>query len=175
MNSIIELTGTITETPRLILRPFVEEDAEAIFLMNSIPEILTYIPQDPLTSIEEARDVFHHIINASYQEFGFGRWAVHHKQDNKIIGFCGPKYIPEYDKVEIGYRYLPEYWGKGIGYEAAQAAVNTLKPQFDIDLIIALILHGNTGSEAIAKKLGMSIHEESEYLGSKVHVYQMAL
>ncbi|WP_144214151.1 GNAT family N-acetyltransferase [Shewanella donghaensis] len=165
----------ITETPRLILRPFVEEDAEAIFLMNSIPEILTYIPQDPLNSIQEAKDVFHNIINATYKEFGFGRWAVHHKEDNKVIGFCGPKYIPEYDKVEIGYRYLPEYWGKGIGYEAAQAAVNILKPQFDIELVIALILHGNVGSEAIAKKLGMSIHEENEYNGAKVHVYQMAL
>ena len=175
MNNVITPTHIIAETPRLILRPFVEEDAEAIFLMNSIAEILTYIPQEPLKNIAEAKDVFHCIINATYKEFGFGRWAVHHKEDNKVIGFCGPKYIPEYDKVEIGYRYFPEYWGKGIGYEAAQAAVDILKPQFNIDIVIALILHGNTGSEAIAKKLGMSIDEENEYLGAKVHVYQMAL
>lgn len=175
MSNVIKPTAIITETPRLILRPFVEDDAEALFLMNSIPEILTYIPQEPLTSIAEAKEIFTSIIQADYQKHGFGRWAVHHKEDNKVIGFCGPKYLPEYDKVEIGYRYLPEYWGKGIGNEAAQAVVDTLKPQFDIDLVIALILHGNTGSEAIAKKLGMSIHEESEYLGSKVHVYQMAL
>jgi ribosomal-protein-alanine N-acetyltransferase len=170
-----QLPAIITETDRLILRPFNEGDFESIFLMNSIPQVLTYIPQNPLTDIAQAEAVYHNIILAAYEEHGFGRWAVHHKQDDKVIGFCGPKYISEYNKVELGYRYFPEYWGKGIGYEAAEATVKTLKPQFDIDLIIALILHGNTGSEAIARKLGMSIHEQNEYHGAKVNVYQMAL
>ena len=170
-----KLAEIITETDRLILRPFNEGDFESIYLMNSIPEVLTYIPQDPLTDISQAEEVYHNIIMSAYQEHGFGRWAVHHKQDDKVIGFCGPKYIPEYDKVELGYRYFPEYWGKGIGFEAAEATVKTLKPQYNIDLVIALILHGNIGSEAIAKKLGMHIHEENEYQGAKVHVYQMDL
>lgn len=165
-------TEIITETNRLILRPFTEPDIPALFLMNSVPEMLTYIPMEPFTHEAQAADIYHNVILADYAKHGFGRWAVHHKDDNKVIGFCGPKYLPEFNKVELGYRYFPEYWGQGIGYEAAQAAVDTFQPKFNIDLFIALILHGNQGSEGVAKKVGMSLFEQSEYLGHKVHVYQ---
>jgi ribosomal-protein-alanine N-acetyltransferase len=165
----------IIETERLILRPFVQEDVASLFLLNSITEILTYIPGEPFTQLEQAQQIFDDVIQKNYQEHGFGRWAVHHKADNKVIGFCGPKYLPEFDKVELGYRYLPEYWGQGYGYEAAKASLDIFKPVYGIDLAIALILHGNTGSEAIATKLGMSILEQSEYMGHKVHVYQKML
>ena len=165
----------IVETDRLILRPFNEQDVPSLFLLNSIPEILTYIPTTPMADLSQAQAVYDNVIKVDYQQHGFGRWAVHHKTDNKVIGFCGPKYIPEYDKVELGYRYLPDYWGKGIGYEAAQATLDTFKPLFNIKLAIALILHGNIGSEAVAKKVGMSLFEENEYCGYKVHVYQTLL
>ncbi|UJF23519.1 GNAT family N-acetyltransferase [Shewanella sp. OMA3-2] len=165
----------IVETERLVLRPFTANDVHSLFLLNSLPDILTYIPMDPFTEESQAADIFENVIKADYQQHGFGRWAVHHKVDNRVIGFCGPKYLPEFDKVELGYRYFPEYWGKGIGYEAAQAALNTFKPLHGIELAIALILHGNVGSEAVARKVGMSVFEQSEYCGHKVHVYQCDL
>ncbi|MCL1068772.1 GNAT family N-acetyltransferase [Shewanella olleyana] len=169
------LPDNIVETERLIIRPFNENDVEAIFKMNSTLEMLTYIPQEPLTDISQAKDVFVDFIQAEYDSRGFARFAVYHKQDDKVIGFCGPKYLPEFDKVELGYRYFPEYWGKGIGTEAAQAVIDILKPMFEIDQVIALILHGNVGSEAVAKRVGMSVLEQGEYQGHKVHVYQKVL
>jgi ribosomal-protein-alanine N-acetyltransferase len=172
---MVDENSIIAETERLILRPFTISDVPSLFLLNSIPEILTYIPAEPMTQESQALEIFENVITADYQLHGFGRWAVHHKADNKVIGFCGPKYLPEFDKVELGYRYLPEYWKKGIGYEAAQAAINTFKPLHGIELAIALILHGNVGSEAVAKKVGMSVFEQSEYYGHKVHVYQRDL
>ncbi|MCL1142648.1 GNAT family N-acetyltransferase [Shewanella gaetbuli] len=165
----------ITETDRLILRPFTAADIQALFLMNSIPEMLKYIiPSTPLTDLSQAADIYHNVIKADYTKHGFGRWAVHHKADNKVIGFCGPKFLPEYNKVELGYRYFPQYWGKGIGYEAAQAAVDTFD-QFNIELFIALIIDGNLGSEKVAKKVGMTLFDQDEYQGHKVHVYQRIL
>lgn len=165
----------ITQTDRLILRPFTQEDIPALFMMNSIEKMLTYIPMEPFTDESQADEILNNVILTDYAKYGFGRWAVHHKQDNKVIGFCGPKFLPEFNKVELGYRYFPEYWRQGIGFEAAQAAVNTFQTQFNIDLFIALILHGNVGSEGVAKKLNMSIFEQNEYMGHKVHVYQRIL
>jgi [ribosomal protein S5]-alanine N-acetyltransferase len=147
----------------------------SLFLLNSIPEILTYIPTAAFTEMDQAQAIFDEVLQKEYRERGFGRWAVHHKDDDKVIGFCGPKYLPEFNKVELGYRYLPEYWGKGIGYEAAQATLDTFKPLHGIEEAIALILHGNLGSEAIAQKVGMALFAEDEYFGHKVHVYQTAL
>ncbi|NKF51641.1 GNAT family N-acetyltransferase [Shewanella sp. WXL01] len=165
----------ICETERLLIRPFNQHDIESLFLMNSNQEMLTYIPTKPFTELKQAQTLFDDVICADYRKHGFGRWAVHHKADNKVIGFCGPKYIPEFDKVEIGYRYFPEYWRKGIGFEAADAVLATCKPLHNLDEIIALILHGNEGSEAVARKVGMSILKQAEYFEHKVHVYHKNL
>lgn len=160
----------IAETERLLIRPFQVEDAEALFLLNSIPEILTYIPAEPFTDVAQAQAMLVNVIFEDYERRGFGRWAVEHKQDGKVIGFCGPKYITEYNEVELGYRYLPEYWGQGIGVEAATAAL-TAFPTFGIKEAIALILEGNLGSEAVAKKVGMQLREPNVFMGHKVNVY----
>jgi [ribosomal protein S5]-alanine N-acetyltransferase len=166
--------NAIIETPRLILRPFEAKDVEAIFLMNSIPEVLTYIPHDPLTDIVQAQKVLTEMIYKDYDTHGFGRWAVEHKLDGRVIGFCGPKYIPEMDEVELGYRYLPQYWGQGIGYEAASAALGEF-PRFGISEAIAMILEGNLGSEGVARKVGMYWREHNDYMGHRVNVYHKRL
>lgn len=164
----------ITQTERLIIRPFTEQDIDALFLMNSIPAMLKYIPTAAFTSREQAEALFHNVILQDYQQRGFGRWAVEHKADNKVIGFCGPKFIPEFNEVELGYRYFPEYWGMGIGSEAAQAALKAF-PQFGIDKTIALILEGNVGSEGVAKRVGMHWREQNEFMGHRVNIYAKVL
>ena len=116
----------ITETERLILRRFTAEDKHAVFQLNSIPEILTYIPGEPMSSVDQAETILKDLVFPGYEKFGFGRWAVEHKADNKVIGFCGPTFVQEFNEVELGYRYLPEYWGTGIGFEAANAALSVI-------------------------------------------------
>ena len=164
----------IIQTERLLLRPFNEQDVDALYLMNSNPAMLKYIPFAPFTDREQARALFHNVILQDYQQRGFGRWAVEHKADNRVIGFCGPKFIPEFNEVEIGYRYFPQYWGKGIGTEAAEAALSVF-PQFGIKQTIALILEGNLGSETVAKRVGMYWREHSEFMGHKINVYAKIL
>jgi RimJ/RimL family protein N-acetyltransferase len=164
----------ITETERLILRRFTAEDKHAVFQLNSIPEILTYIPGEPMSSVDQAETILKDLVFPGYEKFGFGRWAVEHKADNKVIGFCGPTFVQEFNEVELGYRYLPEYWGTGIGFEAANAALSVI-PSFDINHVIALILLGNRGSEALARKVGMTERGRDSFMGHKVNVFEKQL
>lgn len=164
----------IAETDRLILRHFDERDTQALFLLNSLPEVLTYIPGAPMTSLSQASDILENVILANYRELGYGRWAVEHKADGKVIGFCGPKLITEFNEVELGYRYLPQYWGKGIGFEAGTAALARFK-DYDIHEAIALILLGNKGSEGVARKLGMVERNRDKFMGHKVNVFHKVL
>lgn len=164
----------ITQTERLIIRPFTAQDIDALYLMNSNSAMLKYIPTDPFTDREQAEVLFHNVILEDYLQRGFGRWAVEHKADKKVIGFCGPKFIPEFNEVELGYRYFPEYWGMGIGSEAAQAALEMF-PQFGIDKAIALILEGNLGSEGVAKRVGMHWREQNEFMGHRINIYAKVL
>ncbi|MGL4939009.1 GNAT family N-acetyltransferase [Shewanella sp.] len=164
----------IIQTERLIIRPFTEQDCDALYLMNSLPAMLKYIPMAAFTSREQAVELFHNVILMDYQQRGFGRWAVEHKADNKVIGFCGPKFIVELNEVELGYRYFPEYWGQGIGTEAATATLEALSP-LGIEKVIALILEGNLASEAVAKRVGMHWRECSEFMGHNVNIYAKTL
>ncbi|MGL5360867.1 MAG: GNAT family N-acetyltransferase [Shewanella sp.] len=164
----------ITQTERLIIRPFTEQDCEALFLMNSHPAMLQYIPVAAFTSREQAAELFHKVIQVDYQQHGFGRWAVEHKMDQRVIGFCGPKFIPEMQEVELGYRYFPQYWGQGIGTEAARAALAEFT-RFGIDKAIALILEGNIGSQRVAERVGMHWREQTDFMGHKVNVYAKVL
>ncbi|MGI2260331.1 GNAT family N-acetyltransferase [Shewanella sp. GXUN23E] len=161
----------ITTTDRLILRHFDERDVDALFLMNSNPKVLTYIPQQPLTDRAQAEKVLHEVIFEDYRTHGFGRWAVELKESGKVIGFCGPKYLPEFDKVELGYRYMPQYWGQGLGTEAARAAIAEFKPRLQLDEAIALILDGNLASMGVARQIGMAALRRDKLMGQDVTVF----
>ncbi|EDP99070.1 hypothetical protein KT99_10568 [Shewanella benthica KT99] len=39
-----------------------------------------------MTSVDQAEQIFSDVIIASYEEYGYGRWAVEHKADKKVIG-----------------------------------------------------------------------------------------
>ncbi|QLE85880.1 MULTISPECIES: GNAT family N-acetyltransferase [Shewanella] len=160
----------IAETERLIIRQFTEDDIPALYDMNRDPKILTYIPTPAMTDIRQARVLFNEVLLPDYASRGYTRWAVEHKADKRVIGFCGPKFIEEFNEVELGYRYFPKYWGQGIGVEAANAALDQFG-RFGITQTIALILNGNDASEKVAQKVGMHFRENSTFMGHGVKVY----
>ena len=104
----------IIETERLILREFVESDFEAVFGFNSNPEVQRYTGDVILETKDQANKIIKDVWFEDYKKYGYGRWAVIYKEDGKLIGFAGLKYLPELDETDIGYRILPEYWGKGL-------------------------------------------------------------
>jgi [ribosomal protein S5]-alanine N-acetyltransferase len=47
------------ETERLLLREMLPEDAAGMFELDSDPEVLKYIGTQPLTDIQQSRDVMY--------------------------------------------------------------------------------------------------------------------
>jgi RimJ/RimL family protein N-acetyltransferase len=47
----------IIETDRLFLREYVEDDAGALFRLNSDPEVLRFVPDKRLLNVEQARQI----------------------------------------------------------------------------------------------------------------------
>ena len=56
------------ETERLILRKFMENDTEALYLILSDEEVNTFLPWFPLKSIEEARAFFETRDSGEYKK-----------------------------------------------------------------------------------------------------------
>ncbi|TQV77187.1 GNAT family N-acetyltransferase [Aliikangiella marina] len=85
----------LVNTPRLQMREFCAQDAEEVLEFSSDESMLKFIPGDhKVKSKKEALFVIENIWLKEYEQYGYARYALIHKDDNKIIGFCGFKYEP---------------------------------------------------------------------------------
>ena len=114
---------TFLETERLLLREYVEEDAEAFFKLNSDPEVLRFVPDQALLNVEQARQTLLDHPIADYRKHGFGRGACILKSTGEQIGFAGLKYLEEVGEVDVAYRLQRAYWGQGLATEGCRALV----------------------------------------------------
>jgi ribosomal-protein-alanine N-acetyltransferase len=150
--------GTI-ETERLILRKIIPSDDEAMFLLDSNPNVHQYLGNKPVESIEESRQYIEN-IQIQYIKNGIGRFAVILKETDEFIGWAGLKFntemVNEYlNFYDIGYRLLEDQWGKGYGAEAAKAWLNIGFNQLKIQKMCAYADIENKQSIKILKKIGL--------------------
>jgi RimJ/RimL family protein N-acetyltransferase len=167
------------ETERLLLRAPVPEDAEALAPMYADPEVMRYVGDGrPLTRAETKHSVKRMIQR--WEADGFGLFTTVRKEDSAVIGRVGllvwnaetwePTTRAESQngrtEVEVGYTLGRDYWGHGYATEAAGAVRDYALRELGADRLIALIIHGNTASENVARKLGLA-YERNVMLGRR--------
>jgi len=160
----------IFETPRLILRQFTEADAPLILSLNSDPEIVKYVHEPTLKTIEHAQEIVNNIILPQYQN-NLGRWAIHTKHNMDFIGWCGLKYRPELDEIDLGYRLMQKAWGHGYATEAAQASLDHGFNELDLKLITGRAHIENLASIKVLEKIGMDFMGEGIVEDCPVRTY----
>ena len=149
----------VIETDRLILREFVEDDAEAFFRLNSDPEVVRFVPDGSFANVEEARKILVAHPIADYRKYGFGRCACILKSTGENIGFAGLKYLEELEMVEVGYRLMRAHWGVGLATEAAIASVRFGFSDLGLKQIIGLVMPENVASVRVLEKAGLRFSE----------------
>ncbi|MCO4291658.1 GNAT family N-acetyltransferase [Solitalea sp. MAHUQ-68] len=149
------------ETNRLVLREFTPDDAKGLFDLNLAPEVQKFTGDLPFNSVDEARS----FINAytHYQDYGFGRWAVLSKDNNEFIGWCGLKYIPEYNDIDLGYRILKKFWGQGMATEASKGCLKYGFQQLKMNKIVGRSHVENLASIKVMAKTGMWFEKAMDY------------
>src|SRR5206468_6825019 len=145
----------ILETERLLLREYVEDDAEVFFKLNTDPEVLRFVPDKALLNVEQARQILIDHPIADYRKNGFGRGACILKSTGEQIGIAGLKYLKELDEVDVAYRFMPTYWGQGLATEAARASVRYGFADLGLKRIIGLAMPENTASVRVLEKAGL--------------------
>lgn len=161
----------ILETQRLYLREMTTADAENAYLLNLDPEVLKYTGDEAFESIESARVFLENYKH--YKIYGFGRWAVIHKTDNLFLGWCGLKYTPELDEIDIGYRFLKKYWNQGYATEAAIACIEIGFQKLKLQTIVGHVLKDNIASIKVLEKIGLHFFEERKLDGDEYNVYRI--
>ncbi|TBX68384.1 N-acetyltransferase [Flavobacterium silvisoli] len=161
------------ETPRLLLRPFEFSDAQAMFALDSNPNVHLYLGNKPVTAIEQCLAYIESIRN-QYLQNGIGRFVVELKNSQEVIGWAGLKFITEEENnhvnfYDIGYRLQEKHWGNGYAFEAAQAWVTYALQEMKIPTLYAMVHVDNTGSNRILQKLGMQ--QKNQYTDDGITYY----
>jgi RimJ/RimL family protein N-acetyltransferase len=154
----------ILETDRLILRELKLSDAEAMFNMDSNPNVHQYLWNKPTKNIEETIAIIESVRN-QYIQNNIGRFAMILKETNELIGWAGLKYNTEIvnNKVnfyDIGYRLNEKFWGKGYASEASFAWLDYGFNEMKIKIMDAAAHTDNSASNKILQKIGMVLTEQ---------------
>jgi ribosomal-protein-alanine N-acetyltransferase len=150
------MTPTTIETPRLLLRPFTLDDAEAYWPLVNLPEVLRYTGEEPKPSLDAVREIIASRPLNDYKVHGYGRMACIEKHSGRLIGFSGLKFVDDLRETDVGYRFLPECWGKGYATESGRALIAHGREVLGIGRIIGLVQPANGASARVLEKLGLA-------------------
>jgi len=164
----------VFETERLYLRRFTLEDSGLILDLNSDPIVLKFLHEPILTNRRHALTILRDTILPQY-ELNLGRWAVHLKNGNEFIGWCGLKSRPELNEIDVGYRFKRISWGNGYAYEAAKSSVEFGFNQLLLPEIIGRAHVENTGSIRVLEKIGMEFTGNDVIEDQPVKTYKLSL
>jgi ribosomal-protein-alanine N-acetyltransferase len=140
------------ETPRLLLRQLTEDDIEFIFEMFSRDETNSFVADDPVNSMEEARELYETYIRPKPHLFRLGLFLKETGEPIGTIGLYGIK--AEYFRAVMGFDLLIEYWGWGYMTEAATALLNHAFGKMNLNRIQASADADNVRSLATLERIG---------------------
>ena len=149
--------GTKTiETPRLRLRRFTLDDAQAMYdNWASDPEVTKYLTWPTHTGVDVSKMVLTDWV-ADYEKDDNYQWAIELKEIGQPIGSIGV--VSHNDKaqlVHIGYCVGRNWWHRGIMTEALQAVMDFLFDEVGMRRIESRHDPRNVNSGKVMVKCGM--------------------
>ena len=142
------------ETNRILLRPWRDDDAEALFKYASDPEVGPRAGWPPHQSVEESLKIIQTVFGTETM------WAVEWKETSEAIGCVG--YLPASasnlvipdDQCEVGYWIARPYWGKGICTEAMRMIVDYCFHEKSFTILWGDYFLDNPASGRVMEKCG---------------------
>ena len=158
------------ETSRLRLRMFTPDDLEALSLITGDAEVMKYLGTSGPRTREKTKNTIDAILR-HWDQHGFGIWALDHKADRRLIGWCGLQMLEKTPEVEVAYLLARAYWNQGLATEAARASIEYCFNELKLDRVVAIARPENVGSYRVMEKLGMKYERDAHYYNVDVVYY----
>src|SRR5688572_11613566 len=154
---------TIT-TPRLILRPFTEQDIDPLQRMLLEEGVLRYFPNPEPPPRERIQQMVSNLLR-HWAEYGSGLWAVTSRSTGELMGRTGLMVVPNTGEVEIDFLYGKPFWNQGFATEGGQASLQYGFETLGLEQIIGVVHPENMASRRVLEKLGLKFTEPRQYFG----------
>lgn len=156
------------DTDRLSFRVWMDADLDRLHQICSDSQVMEFVGNGQVWSRQRTGQFIQSAID-TLQEHGYFQWAVIHKADQHLIGYCG--FVKTTTAPEIGWRMAPEYWGQGLATEAARATLKHGIEKLGFQRVIATVQAANLASIRVIQKLGMMLEKSFDRDGREVRVY----
>ena len=151
-----ELAGPI-ETERLLLRAFVAEDFDAVFAMQSRPDVARFLLWDARDEAEVRSALEKKIAGIAIRAEGDALFlAAVLRSTGELVGDMVLNWISsEHSTAEIGFIVHPGHQGHGYATEAARPLLRMAFAGLQVHRVIARAEARNVASARVLEKLGM--------------------
>jgi len=165
MNTVIDISGTVIDTERLILRGWRETDLNDLYEYASVDGVGEMAGWPHHRSVDESRRILQEMFLPCKSVF-----AVELKENGKVIGSVGlhkswaeedPAYF-HMKTAEVGYALSKTYWGKGLMPEAVAAVIKFTFARFDLDALTCSHYTFNNQSRRVIEKCGFTFVEQGQ-------------
>jgi RimJ/RimL family protein N-acetyltransferase len=139
------------ETKRLILRPWIETDAQECYKYAKDPKVGPIAGWPVHTSVENSRQIIRDVLMVPET------YAIVLKETGLPIGSIGLHHndlAEKEDEAELGYWIGVPYWGRGLVPEAAHELLRHAFEDLKLNQIWCGYYDGNEKSKRVQEKLG---------------------
>lgn len=164
MNASIDITGVVLETPRLILRPWRQEDLEDFFAYASEPGV----GEMAGWARHEDREMTRKVLNSFIEHKK--TFALELKESGRVVGSLGIEAlkpdeldIPALYGRELGYVLGKPWWGMGLMPEAVKAVISCCFERFGCDFLTCGHFRSNHRSRRVIEKCGFEYVKDIPY------------
>jgi RimJ/RimL family protein N-acetyltransferase len=150
------LAGPI-ETERLLLRPFVAEDFDAVFAMQSRPDVARYLYWGARDADEVRAALELKVAGTAIRSEGDAVFlAAVLRSTGELVGDMVLHLLSqEHSTAEIGFIVHPEHQGHGYATEAARPLLKLAFEDVQVHRVIGRVEPRNVASTRVLEKLGM--------------------
>jgi RimJ/RimL family protein N-acetyltransferase len=145
------------ETQRLILRPFVADDFDAVFDMQSRPEVVRYLYWEARTEAEVRTALEKKIAATAIRAQGDALFlAAVLKETNQLVADVVLQWISqEHKHGEVGFIVHPDHQGLGYATEATRELLRVAFEDLKLHRVTGHLDSRNLASARVLEKLGM--------------------
>jgi [ribosomal protein S5]-alanine N-acetyltransferase len=164
-------------TPRLAVRDWEPDDADAAFAVYGADQIASWL----MPTMPQIPDVttMRSMLEASTQAQPnllppAGRWALTLRDTGKVVGGVTLRLLPPYEEdLEMGWHLAPAHRRHGYATEAGRALAEWAFRQ-GAEEVFTVVAPGNADGAATARRIGMEwAGETDKYYNRTMHVYRL--
>lgn len=143
------------ETERLVLRPWLDEDAPELYELARDLRVGSAAGWPPHESVGQSLDILRNILRGPEQ------YAITLKSNEALIGAIGLKtqtdcdYLESADEYSVGYWIGVPFWGNGYAPEAFERLIEHARNDLHATAILADHFLGNEQSHRVMEKCGL--------------------